>query len=138
LLRHPQLQPYLLQVCLKCSPISTSTNHTNPCDEEHLICEDKPRRKIDGSERISELYAGTDKDCVDFSEIEIKEVSVGSNQVEGAYSAKERPPSSTKMVTPMYTHAKSFTSPSRRLQPSRTFHGRTSPKEVIFLSSSFI
>lgn len=138
MLRHPQLQPYLLQVCLKHSLISTSTDHTNPYDEEHLLCKDKPRRKIDGSGRTLEPYTEIDKACVEFSEFEIKEVSVGSNQVEGEISANERPPIHGKMVTPMYTRAKSFTSPRRRLQPSRTFHGRTAPKEVIFFFRSSI
>ncbi|KAF3324361.1 serine/threonine-protein kinase Nek2-like isoform X2 [Carex littledalei] len=132
LLRHPQLQPYLLQVCLKTSPISISTDDTDPYDEEHLVYEDKPRRKIDSSERIIEPYAEIDKDnCVDFSEVEVKEVSsVGSRRTEGGKSANEMPLSSTNMVTPMYSRAKSFTSPKRRLQPSRTFHGRTASKEV--------
>ncbi|KAJ3705622.1 hypothetical protein LUZ61_009327 [Rhynchospora tenuis] len=130
LLMHPQLQPYLLQVCLKPCPVSSSTDHTNTYDGEHFICEDKPRRKIDGSERILESYTEIDGDYVDFSEVEIKEVSEGSNQVEGEKFANDRLPSGTKLVTPMYSRAKSFTSPKRRLQPSRTFHGRTAPKEI--------
>lgn len=127
-------------MCLKTSPISIRTNDTDPYDEEHLVYEDKPRRKIDGSERIIKPYAEIDKDnYIDFSEVEVKEVSsVGSNRAEGGKSANEMPLSSTNMVTPMYTRAKSFTSPKRRLQPSRTFHGRTASKEVIFLTRSFI
>ncbi|KAJ3669902.1 hypothetical protein LUZ60_010226 [Juncus effusus] len=132
LLRHPILQPYLLQAHLKST--CTSTTNSNYSYQGLLIPEENIKQRnnnnnnnnnnIYNNERVL-AHHGTE--TTNSSQRDVREASVRSNEKET--SANEKLPHGEK-VNPVYGRAKSFTSPRRRLQPSRTFHGRTATKEM--------
>ncbi|XP_038982032.1 serine/threonine-protein kinase Nek2-like isoform X1 [Phoenix dactylifera] len=145
LLRHPHLQPYVLQVHLKTSPTSNmlliehpARNHLKkirfPDEEDGSVCKDKEKRQSFGNERILKLnkpaaernsISSTQSinDYPNYLNQRIKEFSDGSNQVgeigvDKAINTKL--PNTTK--TPRYTPAKTFTTPRKRMEPSKALH----------------
>ncbi|KAG6535129.1 hypothetical protein ZIOFF_000086 [Zingiber officinale] len=133
LLKHPHLQPYVLQVNLKCSP-SRNMLHINRApynparkirfqdDEDDSVCKDKEKRKSLGNERILKLnkpakqdtinLTQTIKDFPNFRSQKIKDLSVGSSQVVEMGSDKtiSEQSSTLKMV------------PRTQVEPSKSLH----------------
>ncbi|XP_020096162.1 serine/threonine-protein kinase Nek2-like isoform X2 [Ananas comosus] len=153
LLKHPHLQPYVLQVHLKSSPTRNMVHILPPLsdnirkisfpdDEDDSGCKDKEKRHSFANERIVKLskpsaeensISSTQsiKDYSNYPIQRVKELSVGSSQagevgVDKAVSEKHL----NITNTPRYTPAKTFATPRRRLEPSITFHARTSTKEL--------
>nr|XP_010923539.1 serine/threonine-protein kinase Nek2 isoform X2 [Elaeis guineensis]XP_019706580.1 serine/threonine-protein kinase Nek2 isoform X2 [Elaeis guineensis] len=145
LLRHPQLQAYVLQVHLKTSatrnmlPIEQpASKHIKkirfPDDEGASACKEKERRQSFGNERIfkqnkpaaeqnSKSSTQSINDYPNYLNQRIKELSVGSNQVgeigvDKAVNTKQ----STTMKTLRYTPAKTFTTPRKGIEPPKAFH----------------
>ncbi|KAG1368680.1 serine/threonine-protein kinase Nek2 [Cocos nucifera] len=148
LLRHPQLQAYVLQVHLKTSPTRNmllieqpANKHIKkirfPDDEGASACKDKDRRQSFGNERIFKLnkpaaeqnsISSTQRinDYPNYLIQRIKELSVGSNQVgeigvDKAVNTKQ----STTMKTPRYTPAKTFATPRKGMEASKALRTGT-------------
>ncbi|XP_074578045.1 serine/threonine-protein kinase Nek2-like [Curcuma longa] len=144
LLKHPHLQPYVLQVNLKCNlsrnmlPINQAPY--NPVrkikfqdDEDDLMCKDKEKRKSLGNERILKLMAveqdtisstRTIKDFPNCQNQKIKNLSIGSSQVGEMGSDKTTSEHSGTLKSPNETF-KTFMSPRTRMEPSKSLHAKS-------------
>ncbi|XP_074576504.1 serine/threonine-protein kinase Nek2-like [Curcuma longa] len=142
LLKHPHLQPYVLQVNLKCSP-SRNMLHINQApynparkirfqdDEDDPVCKDKEKGKSLGNERILKLNkpakqdtinsTQTIKDFPNYRSQKIKDLSVGSSQVVEMGSDKTISEQSSTLKTPKET-LKTFMIPRTRVEPSKSLH----------------
>ncbi|XP_020092375.1 serine/threonine-protein kinase Nek2-like isoform X2 [Ananas comosus] len=146
LLKYPHLQPYVLQVHLKSSPIrnmipieSPARNTVKkirfPDDEDDYAGKDK--RDSFGSEKIVKLTRPSSERDLRRSTLTLRDRSCSTNQIirEMSIESKainEKPATFAK--TPQNTPTKAFTTPRRRLEPSRTVHTRTIRQELSHLS----
>lgn len=143
LLKHPHLQPYVLQVNLKSSPSrnmlpvhQTMGNHIRKIrfqdgeDESPYKCE---RRKSLGSERILKLNKRVEQNSLtstqtirespNYLNTRIKNLSVGSSQVGeiGINKAISEKHSST-LKTPRHTSIKTLMAPRMPVETLKVFH----------------
>nr|CAD1841689.1 unnamed protein product [Ananas comosus var. bracteatus] len=146
LLKYPHLQPYVLQVHLKSSPIrnmipieSPARNTVKkirfPDDEDDYAGKDK--RHSFGSEKIVKLTRPSSERDLRRSTLTLRDRSCSTNQIirEMSIESKainEKPATFAK--TPQNTPTKAFTTPRRRLEPSKTVHTRTIRQELSHLS----
>ncbi|KAK8958053.1 Serine/threonine-protein kinase Nek2 [Platanthera zijinensis] len=154
LLKHPHLQPYVLQVHLKTSPNRHSlpiqhptSNHIKkiqfPDDEDDSVRKEKAEKRLSfGNERIVKLNrpaADRDfinptkgiKDYPDFLKQKIKDFSVGSNYTGESRRGKVNSDKPSLMKTPKYTPGKAFVTP-RKQEPTKTIHS-VSNHEMAYL-----
>ncbi|CAL9153175.1 serine/threonine-protein kinase Nek2-like [Musa acuminata AAA Group] len=154
LLKHPHLQPYVLQVNLKSSPMRNmlpihhiTTNHIRKIrfqdDADDSV--HKEKRKSFGNERILKLNktveqyslssTQTVKDFPNYLNQRVRNLSTGSSQVgeigidkaiDGKYS--------NILKTPRHTPTKNFTTPRTRVESSKASH--TGPKRESFASQT--
>ena len=154
LLRHPHLQPYVLQVNLKSSPIYNSLPVPHPVSShikkirfpnvEDSVCKSKDKRHSLGNERIlRQDRPATQRDSIsstrsikyypDYLNQGMRDLSVGSRQVgeSGVGKATNVKPSVTK--TPRYTPSKAFTTPRKQEESAKVIHTGPNRKSVCFL-----
>ncbi|ONK74353.1 uncharacterized protein A4U43_C03F5360 [Asparagus officinalis] len=148
LLRHPHLQPFVIQVNLKSSPTYNSLPVPHPVsshikkirfhnNEDDSVMKGKEKRHSLGNERIlREDRPSIDRDSIsstrsikyypDNLNQGMKDLSVGSSQVGDSGLAKTTnvKPSVTK--TARFTPSKIFTTPRRQSEPAKIMH--TGPK----------
>ncbi|CAL9107061.1 unnamed protein product [Musa textilis] len=154
LLKHPHLQPYVLQVNLKSSPMQNmlpihhiTTNHIRKIrfqdDADDSV--HKEKRKSLGNERILKLNktveqyslssTQTVKDFPNYLNQRVRNLSTGSSQVgeigidkaiDGKYS--------NILKTPRHMPTKNFTTPRTRVESSKASH--TGPKREPFASQT--
>ncbi|WOL15274.1 serine/threonine-protein kinase Nek2 [Canna indica] len=144
LLKHPHLQPYVLQVNLKSSPTrnmlpihQATSNHIRKIrfqdDGYDSMYKDKEKRKSLGNERILKLNkpVGQDtisstqtiKDFPNYLNQRIRDLSIGSSQVGEMGSDKTISETySSSLKTPKETPAKTFMTPRTRVESSKSLH----------------
>jgi len=154
LLKHPHLQPYVFDLQLKSTlprnlssaklPNKYSTNKAalpNAEDNCKLNYRKSHSFKLERAVKLdqeTDTYGPsstrTGKDCPELlsEQMEGLSIQVTKNIVDEAihekHSKATRPPTPTPTPTP--TPRRSSSTPRRRLEPSKTFHARTTHKEV--------
>ena len=155
LLRHPHLQPYVLQVNLKSSPAYNSLPVPHPVSshikkirfpdvEDDSVFRSKDKRHSFGNERIlRQGRPATERDSIsstrsikyypDNLNQGMKDLSVGSSQVgeSGVGKATNVKPSVTR--TPRYTASKTFTTPRKQVESAKVIHTGSNRKSVCSL-----
>ncbi|KAJ6846862.1 serine/threonine-protein kinase Nek2-like [Iris pallida] len=143
LLRHPHLQPYVLQVNLKSSPTQNSlpvphpvSNHIKklrfPDDGRYSARKDEKRHSL-GSEKILKQNrpaierdsigsTRSIKDYPGYRNQRTKDLSVGSSQVGESSVTKVINSEPNLVKTPSYTPQKTFSTPKQQLEPSKGIH----------------
>jgi len=144
LLKHPHLQPYVLQVHLKSHPSrSIIPVHQSPSEKRMTfsaepICRSKGRRNSLGSERIvtfSKLSPDRNsissiRNIKDYTTTQsVKDLSIDDSQVE-VTSKPVAPRTSNIMKTPKATPWKMMTTLRNRLEAPQASYDRTSHTEV--------
>ncbi|KAJ6815783.1 serine/threonine-protein kinase Nek2-like [Iris pallida] len=155
LLRHPHLQPYVLQVNLKSSPTHNSlpvphpvSNHIKKIrfpDDGHYSARKEEKRHSLGNEKIlKQNQPATERDSIgstrsikdypSYRNQRTKDLSVGSSQVGQSSVTKVINSEPNVLKTPAYTPHKTFTTPKKQLDPSRGTH--TGPNRKLQPSST--
>ncbi|CAD6205906.1 unnamed protein product [Miscanthus lutarioriparius] len=144
LLKHPHLQPYVLQVHLKSQPSrSIIPVHQSPSEKRMTfaaepVCRSKGRRNSLGCERIVTCSTPSpDKNSISsISSIKdyittqsVKELSVDDSQVEGVTSKPVASRTPNIMKTPKATPWKMMTTLRNRLEAPQASYDRTSHTE---------
>ncbi|ONK65009.1 uncharacterized protein A4U43_C07F32530 [Asparagus officinalis] len=143
LLTHPHLQPYVLQVNLKCSPTYNSLPVPHPIsshikkirfsdDDEDSVCKSKEKRHSLGNERIlKQDRPATERDSISSTRSikyyprlnqGMKDLSVGSSRVGESVVSKVTNVKPTVTRTPRYTPSKNFTTPRKQVEPAKVVH----------------
>ncbi|KAJ6811313.1 serine/threonine-protein kinase Nek2-like [Iris pallida] len=156
LLKHPHLQPYVLQVNLKSSPAHNSLpvphpvrNHIKkirfPDDDDHSVCKEKDKRHSLGNERIlnQSRPATSRRDSIsstrsikyypDYRSQRTRDLSVGSQVGESGVTKATNSKANVANTT-AYTPCKTFTTPRVQLEPSKGMH--TGPNRKLQPSST--
>ncbi|XP_072986557.1 serine/threonine-protein kinase Nek2-like [Typha latifolia] len=140
LLRHPHLQPYVLEVQLKSSPshsmlpvLHAASNHFKKIkfpNEQDSICKEEEKRSSFGNEKnvkfiqpCAEQYSISSTRSIkdtNFLHQTVRELSIGSNEV-GEIGVKKGVPDK---------RSKNPKTPSKRPVPSKTFHRRSNHDEL--------
>ncbi|KAJ8478443.1 hypothetical protein OPV22_022170 [Ensete ventricosum] len=143
LLKHPHLQPYVLQVNLKSSPTrnmlplhQVTSNHIRKIrfqdDEDNSIFRNREKRNSLGNERILKLNKTVEQDSLSSTQTvkdfpiylnqRIKHLSIGSSQVEESIIDKGiHEKCSSTLKTPRYA-TKTFTTPRMQVESSKALH----------------
>lgn len=155
LLRHPHLQPYVLQVNLKSSPTYNSlpvphpvSSHIKkirfPDDEDDSVCKGKEKRHSLGNERILRQDRPTTKRHSISSTRSIKyysdtlnqgmkDLSIGSSQFGESGVTRVANAKLTVTKTPRYTPSKNFATPRKQVEPVKAMQSGTTHKLVCSL-----
>ncbi|KAG8097633.1 hypothetical protein GUJ93_ZPchr0013g37161 [Zizania palustris] len=146
LLKHPHLQPYVLQVHLKSSPArNIIPAHQSPDDKvkrmtfpTESMCRSKGRRSSLGNERIV-TFSKPSPERTSHSSIRsikeytttqsVKDLSADDSLAEEVSSKSLTTRTSSIMRTPKSTPTKTFTTP--RLEPSKASYNRVNRSELL-------
>ncbi|XP_065026438.1 serine/threonine-protein kinase Nek2-like isoform X3 [Musa acuminata AAA Group] len=143
LLKHPHLQPYVLQVNLKSSPTrnmlpihQVTSNHIRKIrfqdDEDNFMYRNREKRNSLGNERILNLNKTVEQDSLSSTQTikdfpiylnqRIKHLSLGSSQVgESVIDKGIHEKRSSTLKTPRYA-PKTFTTPMMQVESSKALH----------------
>ncbi|KAH0457790.1 hypothetical protein IEQ34_013105 [Dendrobium chrysotoxum] len=144
LLKHPHLQPYVLQVHLKTSPNRNSlpiqhltSNFVKKIrfsdDEDDFVCNKKDKIQSYANERIvkpNRTTAERDsisstksiKDYPEYLKQKIKDLSVGSSHIGQPRRGKMNIDKPSLAKTPKYTPGKAFVTPRKQEEPAKTIY----------------
>jgi NIMA (never in mitosis gene a)-related kinase 1/4/5 len=148
LLKHPYLQPYVLQVHLRSSPSRNMIPvHQSPTEKRITFSTEpvsgiKGRRNSMGNERIV-TFSKPSPDRNSFSSIpgvtdynttqKVKELSIDNSQVERVTSKNIASRTSSTMQTPKLIPSKTITTTENWLEPPQASCDRTSHSEVYYI-----
>ncbi|CAD5184877.1 unnamed protein product [Musa acuminata subsp. malaccensis] len=154
LLKHPHLQPYVLQVNLKSSPTrnmlpihQVTSNHIRKIrfqdDEDNFMYRNREKRNSLGNERILNLNKTVEQDSLSSTQTikdfpiylnqRIKHLSLGSSQVgESVIDKGIHEKRSSTLKTPRYA-PKTFTTPMMQVESSKALHPGPKSEPLIIL-----
>ncbi|PKU59056.1 Serine/threonine-protein kinase Nek2 [Dendrobium catenatum] len=154
LLKHPHLQPYVLQVHLKTSPNRNSlpiqhltSNLVKKIrfsdDEDDFVCNKNDKIQSYANERIvkpNRTTAERDsisstksiKDHPEYLKQKIKDLSVGSSHIGQPRRGKMNIDKPSLSKTPKYTPGKAFVTPRKQEEPAKTIYS-VSNREMAYI-----